>query len=384
VTDGTGTHATFTEGVGGRSLRPAADGSGFETPDGAGGWIPAVPTWTGGGVIGGILSNLGKTVDAAGGVVLAPGSVVPAGGALKYNPDGPDIVVASGAVVPSSTTSVLSTNKASREGLLINGDGSVTDAAGEDWYAYADSTWHRVADGTVGVPAYGGTDGGILRNARKTLDKTTGAVLEPGTTVPAGGADYYDADPPTVLASGATVPASLATDVDGLMADKPLVYSDGSIPAGNTITGTGATDFASTYSIPANTLRVGTVIEIHASGIFSTTTPPGTLTLGIKIGSVVLNGTGAFALGAALTNLAWSFVGRFVVTAIGASGFVEPSGQAMVATSTTTADVAVVSATSAVSVDTTVVEVVAVNANFSAAGNSIKMRTLDVMIHQPA
>ena len=117
---------------------------------------------------------------------------------------------------------------------------------------------------------------------------------------------------------------------------KPLVYADGTKPAGNTVADTTSkTAFLSSCTIPANRLAVGCLVRIRARGFHSTTGTP-TLLFELEIGGIVAL-TLPFTCGSGVSDKGWSFEADAVVTAIGASGNLEVNGEGSLATSTTTA-----------------------------------------------
>jgi hypothetical protein len=85
------------------------------------------------------------------------------------------------------------------------------------------------------------------------------------------------------------------------------------------------------YTIPAGTLRVGSVIRIKASGLLTRTAPTATINLRFRIGGVsgaeVLHQAAAFTYA---TNSLWSMVTEVTVRAIGASGSVFGHGRTQV------------------------------------------------------
>lgn len=78
---------------------------------------------------------------------------------------------------------------------------------------------------------------------------------------------------------------------------------------------------AAKFTLPANLLQIGTRFRIEAGGRLGTVvTTPGTLTLDIRFGSVVVFNGGAMALNTtAQTNATWDFWAELTCRAIGAS-----------------------------------------------------------------
>lgn len=166
--------------------------------------------------------------------------------------------------------------------------------------------------------------------------------------------------------------------------DRPLVYSDGSIPGGNTVANTATTTaFASSYTIPANELdTVGMIVEVECFGVLSTDVGAPTLILAIKVGSVVFVGTTTVLLAANLSNVGWSFRGKLLLTATGASGTMECHGTAIMPISTSDSKVAPAQNTSPLSIDTTATNAITVTAkwNNGVPANTITLHQMTVEI----
>jgi hypothetical protein len=110
-----------------------------------------------------------------------------------------------------------------------------------------------------------------------------------------------------------------------------LLYTNSSIPLGNTITVPVETAFQSSYTIPANALVVGNLIRIKMWGTY--TLGNANFTLKLKFGSTtVLSGT---LSPSNITNLGWNMEASCVVMAIGALGSIDVQGNARFATSGT-------------------------------------------------
>lgn len=75
------------------------------------------------------------------------------------------------------------------------------------------------------------------------------------------------------------------------------------------------------FTLPANFLSIGTVLRIRAAGRITTVvTTPGTLTLDIRFGSVIVATSPAFALNiVAKTNVTWVLEWDLTCRAIGGS-----------------------------------------------------------------
>jgi hypothetical protein len=95
---------------------------------------------------------------------------------------------------------------------------------------------------------------------------------------------------------------------------------------------TGATEaetvFSTSYSMPADTLKVGTKVVVRARGTFTAITGTETCVLRLKFGSAVLSSTGNLAGGTTITAdhvFIWEF--EFECRATGASGTVVGHGR---------------------------------------------------------
>jgi len=91
---------------------------------------------------------------------------------------------------------------------------------------------------------------------------------------------------------------------------------------GAAVTGTTATSLlpgAAKFTLPANFCEVGRVFRVTAKGrVSNIVTTPGTLTLDVRFGSVVVFNGGAMQLNAvAKTNVTWIFDAMLTVRAIG-------------------------------------------------------------------
>lgn len=161
------------------------------------------------------------------------------------------------------------------------------------------------------------------------------------------------------------------------------MYSDGTVPGGNTIANTNAeTAFASAYTAAGGSLAVGNVVRIKLWGTYGTALIAPTMTGKVKLGSTTVLNTGAITAVAGLSNAGWMAEGYFVVTAIGASGSVECQGYASFATAATAALSVHVDNASPFSVDTTSGLALAATVQWStaSASNTITLRIMTVEI----
>lgn len=166
-----------------------------------------------------------------------------------------------------------------------------------------------------------------------------------------------------------------------------LAYADGSVPAGNTIANTAAqTAFASSYTLPANSLSVGSTIKLKLYGVYSTALAAPTITVVLKIGTVTVLTTGVIsALVPATSSLGWLAEATLIVTAIGASGTIECQGFGEFDTSVTAGLMINLTNTAAQAIDTTAGKAitVAVTWGTASASNSITLRVMTVEIGNP-
>lgn len=142
--------------------------------------------------------------------------------------------------------------------------------------------------------------------------------------------------------------------------------------------------FDTQYSIPANTLKAGTVIKVRYQGIATATNSTDTLTvklyLGGLAGTAILTGT---ATDVANNNV---FAGEatIIVRTAGASGtFVAVGTHTDVPAASGTASHAVTEITASTTIDTTAAQVVGVGADWSSsnAGNSCRLDVLVVEMY---
>ena len=162
-----------------------------------------------------------------------------------------------------------------------------------------------------------------------------------------------------------------------------LSYENITIPAGNTVANTVTkTAFTSSYTIPANTLQVGTVLRIGVFGMYGTSVVAPSI-----ISTVNLNGTdylttGSITAVANTTAAGWNGYALMTVTAIGVTGTIECQGFLNFATAATTSLSVSLTNSSAQTIDTTINQVLTLSAQWSAAAaaNTVTMRELAVEV----
>lgn len=193
-----------------------------------------------------------------------------------------------------------------------------------------------------------------------------------------------------ITAGGAVAASGRVTTTDGVASGTARVVGGvaASLVAASTpITGTqeNETNFDTTYTLPANSLKVGTRIRIRATGIHTATTGTETHTILVKLGSVTIAATGNID---PATNDIFRIDFEFVVRAIGATGTIIGDGicqfgaRAAALAATGTHLLATGSGgTSTTTVDTTVANVIAIAIDRQATatdGDSARLDRLTV------
>jgi hypothetical protein len=158
--------------------------------------------------------------------------------------------------------------------------------------------------------------------------------------------------------------AVMLVDTDGSLAY--LLGANTTIPAGNTLTSTSETAFASTVVIPANSVAVGDYIKWQVSGTYGGTVVPSYRSK-FKIGSTTALDTQDFSSLVTGSNLGWRGEVRGTITAIGASGTIEVEGMMFFATSAT-ASLAIFLAGASVSIDWTQEQACTLTSDWGAGG----------------
>lgn len=157
---------------------------------------------------------------------------------------------------------------------------------------------------------------------------------------------------------------------------------------GAAVTGTTATSLlpgAAKFTLPTNFCEVGRVLRVTAKGkVSNIVTTPGTLTLDVRFGSVIVFNGGGMQLNAvAKTDVTWVFTADLTVRAIGAStsanliGFGQWTSESVVGSPVpgTGGSGSLLCPASAPAVgtgfDSTTTQIVDLFAKFSLTGNSI-------------
>lgn len=139
-------------------------------------------------------------------------------------------------------------------------------------------------------------------------------------SAPTDGNVWYDSSQKALQVNANGVTQSFST---------ALFVATASKTVGNTGTETSAVPTGvGTVTLPANFLVAGKVIRISGGGVFSTLITPGTLTVKVKLGSVVVASVAITNLLASAANNAFQFAGTMVCRTAGVSGTVMADGQA--------------------------------------------------------
>ena len=222
--------------------------------------------------------------------------------------------------------------------------------------------------GQRGVNGLNGATGGIGPTgpaAFMAADEGQDGDFVPGSMGPAGAAGA----PGTPGIAGPTGPAGTT-----------LVYANTTVPAGNTVANTSSeTFFTSAYSVPANSLVIGTVLRVKFFGVYSTGVVAPSLILKVYFGATVLIASGTLTTVAAVTNDGWSAEGLFTVQTIGASGTMEAQGLSEFSTASTAVLFVNMDNTAAVTVDTTIASIIRASVQWGGTVNASDTITLREM-----
>lgn len=163
-----------------------------------------------------------------------------------------------------------------------------------------------------------------------------------------------------------------------------LVYVNTTIPAGNTVANTSIeTFFTSSYTVPANSLAIGTVLRVRFFGVYSTGVVAPSLTLRVYFGSTVLITSGTLTTVANITNDGWSAEGLFTVQGIGSSGTIEAQGLSEFSTASTVVLFVNMDNAAPITADTTINEAVRASVQWGGtvnASDTITLREMTVEI----
>lgn len=162
------------------------------------------------------------------------------------------------------------------------------------------------------------------------------------------------------------------------------VYSDASVPGGNTISNTSSeVAFTSAYTIPANTLVAGQSLRLKLYLIYNCIVGSQVVELKVKIGSQTVLDTGLVTLIGPMTNGGMAVDADLFVTAIGASGSIEAQGASQLGAPASGSSINLTN-TAPYTVNTTINEAITFTWQFTTAnaGNNVTLRAARVEILQ--
>ena len=184
---------------------------------------------------------------------------------------------------------------------------------------------------------------------------------------------------PASSGGGAGYSAGKGIDITGGTINAASLCVQTSQQAGDTRTSTG--NFATTCTIPANTITAGTIVEIWAAGRTATGTSGSNQQFGLKLGSTALFGNAGPYVAA---NVTGGFVlqGRLICTAEGPAGAVEAQGNLSVSSTSSAAGGYSLNNANPISLDTTADQVLTVTGAIgtTGAGTSQVLRQLIVKV----
>jgi hypothetical protein len=204
---------------------------------------------------------------------------------------------------------------------------------------------------------------------------------------PTTGADAAPTFRTLVAADLGTGTASSSTflrgDLTWASVSTNLVYSNTSVPAGNTVVNTTTeTAFSSSYTFAANSLAAGMVVRITARGVYSTNSSIETIRIRVKLGSTTILDTGVYIPIKVSTNQLWELDASLIVFTAGGSGTVDSQGCFSVhkVEYGSLGYDAPMQNTSPATIDTTASQALTITVEWGAAlaGNSITLRQLFV------
>ena len=157
-----------------------------------------------------------------------------------------------------------------------------------------------------------------------------------------------------------------------------VIGANTTVLQGDTIANTAAeTDFATQWSIGANSLAAGDVLQIKASGLYSTAVVGPTLTAKLKLGVVPLLSTGAMtSILGSVSALPWSSEVWVTICSTGNEGKAEAHGQTIFGESAFSGKSTVFANGAQATIDTTQVQMLSLAARWGAASasNTITLR----------
>lgn len=135
--------------------------------------------------------------------------------------------------------------------------------------------------------------------------------------------------------------------------------------------------FATTYAIPANTLKAGSVIEVWGAGPFNVTTGE-FLKVGVTLGSTAALPTVGQFLSPSAGN--WNLVGRCVVVTAGATGTAECEGHIIEGSGSSAPGTSSIAANTTFALDTTASKAVSIPAILTSGNGTANLSQLLVVI----
>ena len=196
-----------------------------------------------------------------------------------------------------------------------------TSTASSSLKRYDGSAWKQVIPATIDAAT---TFSGALTFSTTTL--TTGVATFTASPVFNGG---FSVAASQTISMGSNV-VTLVADPTSAQHAATKNYVDTTSPkkfsatAGVTVTSTTLVTVigsgVGSLTIAANTLIAGSVIHVHASGIFTTDGAAGNLTFQAYLGAATLEGNNPTTPANSLTNAWWSYDAYYTVRTTGASG----------------------------------------------------------------
>lgn len=180
--------------------------------------------------------------------------------------------------------------------------------------------------------------------------------------------------------SGTTYTAGKGIDVTTTVISATNAFAQTSVAAGDVLTANG--NFATTYTIPANTLTAGSVVEVWSAGTLATGGAGASrFRVGVKFGSTTVVPSGGGFIGNS-ASVGWNLQARIICISTGAGGTVEAQGMNHQADALGNVYTGGLFQTAVVTVDTTATQAVTIflTDNITSAGNSMTMRQLIVKI----
>ncbi len=141
--------------------------------------------------------------------------------------------------------------------------------------------------------------------------------------------------------------------------------------------------FSTNYSIPANTLRAGSLIKVNYQGIATAANANDTLQLKLYIGGLLGTALQTTTATDATANDIFSGTEQIIIRTAGASGTFVANGTVTLVQAAVNVATRVDTFTASTAVDTTAAQVIGVSATWSStnAGNSCRLDVMAVEIY---